>query len=120
MASASRRTRRRTSGPPRDPRCRARPATPGQQRSGASFADACADFLQWIEHDRGRKRSTLNDYGSAVRAHLLPAFGHLPLEGVDRAAIDRWRTALVAAKRLSPRSVNKLLTILHGIFERAR
>src|SRR5215208_696834 len=35
---------------------------PGQHRSGVTFADACEDFLRWVEHDRRRKRSTLNDY----------------------------------------------------------
>ena len=93
---------------------------PGQHRSGVTFADACEDFLRWVEHDRRRKRSTLNDYRSAVRAHFLPAFGALALEDVTVDVIDRWRAGLVAEARLSPRSINKLLTILHGIFERAR
>jgi integrase len=92
----------------------------GSVRTGATFADACADFLQWIEHDRQRKRSTLNDYRSAVRAHLLPAFGSLPLERVTTPAIERWRVSLVTEGLLSNRSINKLLTILHGVFERAR
>jgi integrase len=36
----------------------------GQVRTGVTFAEVCADFLQWVEHDRQRKRSTLNDYRS--------------------------------------------------------
>jgi hypothetical protein len=87
---------------------------PGRTRTSVTFADACADFLEWAEHDRRRKRSTLNDYRTAVRAHLAPAFGHVAVEAVTPAVIDRWRTSLVAEDRLSARSVNKLLTILHG------
>lgn len=93
---------------------------PGQHRTGVTFATACAEFLEWIEHDRQRKRSTLNDYRSAVRAHLEPAFGHLAVEDVSPAIIERWRRGMVAEGRLSGRSINKLLTILHGIFERVR
>src|SRR3954452_7842098 len=97
-----------------------RGAVAGRVRTGVTFADACADFLSWMEHDRQRKRSTLNDYRSAVRSHFLPTFGALPLERITTTAIDRWRAQLVAEARLSNRSINKLLTILHGIFERAR
>ena len=92
----------------------------GQYRTGVTFAEVCDEFLHWIEFDRQRKRSTLDDYRSAVRAHLVPAFGSLQVEGVTVARVDTWRSELVVAGRLSNRSVNKLLTILHGILERAR
>ena len=92
----------------------------GSVRTGATFADVCADFLAFMERDRQRKRSTMNDYRSAVQRHFLPAFGGRPLERVTAAEVDRWRAQLVAEGRLSNRSINKLLTILHGVFERAR
>ena len=44
-------------------------------RTGATFADAAAEYLRWIEHDRARKPSTVRDYQSIINAHLLPAFG---------------------------------------------
>jgi integrase len=97
-----------------------RGALAGQVRTGLTFADACEDFLSWMEHDRQRKRSTLNDYRSAVRSHFIPAFGNRPLERITTAMIERWRDELVTEGRLSNRSINKLLTILHGIFERGR
>jgi integrase len=31
---------------------------PGMVRTGATFADAAAEYLRWIEHDRARKPST--------------------------------------------------------------
>lgn len=33
-------------------------------------------------HDRGCKTSTLRGYRSVIDAHLLPAFGELPVEAV--------------------------------------
>jgi integrase len=86
----------------------------------ATFAEAAAEFLRWIEHDRQRKRSTLDDYRSAVNAHLLPAFGTLRLEEVTTPRVDAWRAKAVAEKRLANKSINKILAVLHGIFERAR
>src|SRR5436305_1810984 len=35
---------------------------PGQVRTGATFADAVAEWLRYIEHDRGRKPSTVAGY----------------------------------------------------------
>lgn len=87
---------------------------------GITFREAAADFLHWVEHDRQRKRSTLDDYRSAVNAHLLPAFGDLRLEDIHATTIDAWRRRIVSERRLANRTVNKLLTILHGVFERAR
>jgi integrase len=37
---------------------------PGMVRTGATFADAAAEWLRYIEHDRGRKPSTLQGYGA--------------------------------------------------------
>lgn len=48
---------------------------PGMIQTGATFADAAAEFLRYAEHDRGCKPSTLRDYRSNLEAHLLPAFG---------------------------------------------
>jgi integrase len=90
---------------------------PGMLRTGATFADAAAEWLRFIEEDRARKPSTLNDYRSALKAHLLPAFGPEPLESITPEQIDAWRRGLTG---LSNRSKNKLLIQLHGIFRRAQ
>jgi integrase len=55
---------------------------PGMVQTGATFADAAADFLRHAEHDRGCKPSTLRGYRSSIDAHLLPAFGQLPVESL--------------------------------------
>src|SRR5919108_4196295 len=37
---------------------------PGMVRTGATVADACAEYLRYIEQDRQRKPSTRRDYDS--------------------------------------------------------
>ncbi len=85
--------------------------------AGITFADAAAEWLRFIEEDRERKPSTLVDYRSALKAHLLPAFGDQLLEKISAEQIDAWRRSLTG---LSNRSKNKLLIQLHGIFRRAQ
>ncbi len=89
---------------------------PGMVRTGATFADAAAEYLRYVEHDRERKPSTVRGYRSAVTAHLLPAFGALPVEDVTPAVIERW----IGGFDGSTRTRNKLLIQLHGILGRAR
>ena len=89
---------------------------PGLVRTGATFADATAEFLRYAEHDRGCKPWTLRGYRSIIAAHLIPAFGALPVEDVTTTAIERW----IARVDGSPRTRNKLLILLHRILRRAR
>ena len=86
-------------------------------RSGVTFSEAAEEWLRFIREDRERKPSTLVDYQSALRAHLLPAFGDRELEAITPEEIELWRRSL---KGLSNRSKNKLLIQLHGIFRRAQ
>jgi integrase len=90
-----------------------------QARTGVTFRDAAEEWLRHGAHERRLKRSTLVDYRSAVQAHLIPAFGRLPLEAVTARAIERWRQDWLA-EHGRPRTAAKLTTMLHGILERAR
>jgi integrase len=91
----------------------------GVGRSGATFGSAAREWLHWIEHDRKRRPSTVTDYRRALGA-LLAEFGETtPLEAVTAERIDAWRARVVAEGRLSARTINKNLVILHGIFRRA-
>ena len=83
-------------------------ACPSQTRVG--------EYLRYVEHDLDRKPSTLTDYRSVIRAHLLPAFGSLRLEDVTADRIEAWKGTL----RMSNRTKVKLLTVLNGIMARAR
>lgn len=93
--------------------------TPSPARSGATFADVAEDWLRYVEDDRKRRVSTVTDYRRLVDSALLPEFGHLPLEAMTVERIDLYRQALVREGRLSPRSINKRLRVLNGIFRRA-
>jgi integrase len=90
---------------------------PGMIRSGATFADAAAEYLRYCEQDRACKPSTLRDYRSNLNAHLLPAFGGQPLEAITPEAIDAWRSSLTG---LSSRTKNKLLVVMGGVMRRAQ
>jgi integrase len=90
---------------------------PGMVRSGATFADAAEEWLRFIEQDRERKPSTMRDYRSLLKVHLLPAFGSMQLEEIDASEVEAWRRTSLGG--LSNRMKNKLLIALHGIFRRA-
>jgi integrase len=61
---------------------------PGLVRTGATFADAAAEYLRYPEQDRGCKPSTLRDYRSTIAAHLLPGF-RVDARGRHRCCDDR-------------------------------
>jgi hypothetical protein len=63
---------------------------PGTVRTGATFADAAAEWLRYVEHDRGRKPSTVAGYRALVRSQLLSAFEAMPLESITTPVIERW------------------------------
>lgn len=89
---------------------------PGAVRTGATFVDAAAEYLRYVEQDRGRKPSTARGYRSVINAHLLPAFGEMPVEQLTTPAIEQW----VARFDGSPRTRNKVLIQLGGILRRAK
>jgi integrase len=93
---------------------------PGLVKTGATFADAAAEYLRWIEHDRERKPSTVRDYRSIVNAHLLPAFGTKRIEDITTETVERWATGLTADGRMNNRTKLKILTVLHGVMQRAK
>jgi len=98
-----------------------RGSLPGSAATGATFADAAAEWLRYVEHDRDVKPSTLTDYRSTV-ARLLPFFGSMRLEDITPKVVEEWRAGLGAGRDrpLANRTRNKALTILGGILERAR
>ena len=61
-----------------------------------SYEDAVAEYMRWLEQDRQRKPSTLRDYGSITRAHLLPAFGGRCGEDITTEQVEGWSAQLAA------------------------
>ena len=88
----------------------------GMVRIGATFADAAAEFLRYIEHDRARKPETVKTYASIIRHQLLPVFGTKPLESITSDMVEQW----IAGVQLAPASRMKSLLVMSGIFNRAK
>lgn len=55
-----------------------------------------------------------------MRSNLLPEFGETPIEEITTEWVDSFRARLVEEERLSGRTINKLLVLIHGIFKRAQ
>ena len=91
---------------------------PGMVRTGATFADAAAEWLRYVEHERACKPSTLEDYRQMVRT-LNGTFGSRPVESITRQDLERWTAATTAERGISNRTLQKYLVALNGIFKRA-
>lgn len=91
---------------------------PGMMQTGTTFAVACDNWLDY-KRDRKIKLSTEIDYGH-MADRMKKVFGEkfgdkLRLEAVTPEMVEGFRDALIA-EGLSDRTVNKYLTVLHGLF----
>lgn len=89
---------------------------PGLVKTDVSFAEAAEEWLRYIEHDRGRKPSTVAGYRALLRSQLLPTFGELPIESITTEMVEAW----IAGVERAPATRTKALVLMHGIFKRAR
>ncbi|HEX8958561.1 MAG TPA: site-specific integrase, partial [Solirubrobacterales bacterium] len=89
---------------------------PGLVKTGVTFADAAAEWLRYVEHDRDRKPSTIVGYKAILRAQLLPAFGEEPIESITTVKIESW----LAGFDRAPATRTKALVLMHGVFKRAK
>jgi integrase len=88
---------------------------------GATVADACTEFLRYIEHDRQRKPSTLRDYDSIFRNHVLPHLGDIELDDLTADRVEHWAAHEIDPQhRLANRTREKTIVVFHGVMERAR
>jgi integrase len=62
----------------------------------------------------GRKRSTLMDYRSTLRVHLVPFFGDVPIAAITTGQIERYLTVKLRAGR-APKSIRNDLGLLYGV-----
>ncbi len=62
----------------------------------------------------------MRDDRGVVEGYLVPEFGDAPIEAVTPDAIDFYKERLIAEGRLSSRTIVRHLTVLHGIFKRAK
>lgn len=92
----------------------------GATRTGATFSDAAAEFLRFVAEVRQIDSDTAADYRGVIDGYLVPEFGEQPIEAVTPDDIDAYKEKLIAAGKLSNRTVVRHLTVLHGIFKRAK
>lgn len=88
-------------------------------RSGVTFRHACDERLRYLEHDRQRKLSTLRDYRLVIDHDLIAHFGaDTPIEDITTADVEQLKDELL--ERVSHRTAQKVLVIMHGIMGRAK
>ena len=92
----------------------------GAQKTGATFADAAAEFLRFVSEVRRIDADTAADYRGVIQGYLVPQFGERPVETITPDDIDAYKEKLIGAGRLSNRTIVRHLTVLHGIFKRAK
>ena len=93
---------------------------PEQGVTGATFADAAAEYLRYVAEVRQIDPATVGDYRGVIDGYLLDEFGDQALEQITPDAIDAYKERLLAAGKLSNRTIVRHLTVLHGIFKRAK
>lgn len=97
----------------------ARRGAAAQRRTGVTFKDVAEDWYSSGKLKRDWSPNTKTDYRSVLNHHLNKTFGDLRIESISTARIERWRDEQVSKHDMSRRNANKLLAILHGIFEHA-
>lgn len=98
------------------------PNDPRHKRSqDRTFGEACQAWLDYVEHEKARRPSTVRDYRNAMRCYLLPEFGpDALLRTIDTRRIDAYRERLLTQTGLSRRTVQKILVQLYSILKRAK
>lgn len=80
---------------------------------------------RWLDAKAGLTAGARHWYGVAVRVHVRPRWGDVPVARVTRAAVNEWLaqlasgTAATSTRALSPGRVRGLHVVLHGILEHA-
>jgi integrase len=88
--------------------------------SHVTFREACDERLRYVEHDRHRKRSTVNDYRNVINHDLISFLGaDTPVEDITTERVDAFKDHLLG-RGLSHRTAQKILVILYGVMARAK
>jgi integrase len=89
--------------------------------SEVTFGVAAAEWMRYVEHDRKRRPSTVQDYRRELAQRLIPEFGaETPITEITTERVERFRERMVAEGTLSARTINKRLQQLHAVFKRAQ
>src|SRR4051794_27918454 len=80
-----------------------------RRAAGLHLAQAVEEWLDYLEHEKRLRPTTLRDYRLAVRRVLFPAFGaDEPLGRITTERIEVWRGQLIR-RGLAAATVNKHL-----------
>ncbi len=101
-----------------------------QQRSGIAFDQLCEEWYEYGCYQRDWSPATRRDYRSVLDAHLIPAFGSKRPEAITTQDVEQLRDRLAytgtdndaddeSQQGHSRRTVNKILTQLHGVLQYA-
>ncbi|MGE5700790.1 MAG: tyrosine-type recombinase/integrase [Arthrospira platensis] len=90
-----------------------------QKRTGVTFADVAEDWYARGPFERDWSASTQVDYRSVLDAHLLREFGARPIEAITTKQVEEWRDRLAKDGERSRKTINKILTQAHAIFQHA-
>jgi integrase len=90
----------------------ARLSPPAAER--VTVGEAGKRYLTHLE-TLGRRRSTLSDYESALRVHLVPFFSDRALDAIDPLLVEQFIAAKLAEGK-APKSVVNWLGLLGSIF----
>lgn len=88
-------------------------AAPGEARIG--IAEAGAHYIGQ-RRALGRKKTTLSDYESALRVHLVPFFGRRSLAEIDVPMVEAFILAKLEEGK-APKSVKNFVGLLHSILD---
>jgi integrase len=84
-------------------------------RSGMTLGEVGKRYVTHLETVMERKPTTISDYQSMLRAHIVKFFGERPIEKIDPERIGAF---LAAGRRkgLSTKTISNQLVFLHGLF----
>lgn len=95
---------------------------------GITFREVAADYLRWMQEVKGAKPSTLASHrydlaepgprrrgAGQARAHVMRALGDMPAAGITRQDVEAL-LATVAETGVSPRSVNRIRSVVSAVF----
>ena len=93
------------------------PTDPRHKRDqDRTFAEACDAWLDYVEHEKALRPSTVRDYRNAVGCYLLPELGATTLlRTIDTRRIDAHRERPLTEGELSPRTIQKILVQLFSM-----
>ena len=91
-----------------------------QAPTRVTFKAAAEAWHRHGKHVKGWKPSTTRDYRSVLDKWLVREFGSRRLEEVTARSIGEWRRQKMESGKMSRRTADKLVSVLHSIFEFAR